>query len=149
MSHCALSPHQASRWPKPPMLRGPWERESERERETDCHLPKVQREGSECITSPPLCSVFSVDVGKSSLSTMLYGLNKEFHLYLTSADYRCCYLVLVMFSGEQNLSCTIDYLSVLAPIHASVIRNNNKKQHLHISVIWLHDKNKENSNFKY
>lgn len=61
--------------------------ERERERETDCHPPKVQREGSECITSPPLSSVFSVDVGKSSLSTMLYRLNKEFHLYLTSAYY--------------------------------------------------------------
>lgn len=63
-------------------------------------------------------SVFSIDVGKSSLSTMLYGLNKEFHLYLTLAYYRCCYLVLVMFSGEQNLSCSIDFLSVFAPIHA-------------------------------
>lgn len=127
MSHCALSPHQASRWPKPPMLRGPWERE----KKTDCHPPKVQREGSECITSPPLSSVFSIDVGKSSLLTMLYRLNKEFHLYLTSADYRCCYLVLVMFSGEQNLSCSIDFLSVLAQIHMSVIRNNNKKRQLH------------------
>lgn len=104
----------------------------ERKRKTDSHPPKVQREGRECITSPPLSSVFSIDDGKSSLSTMLYGLNKEFHLYLTSAYYRCCYLVLVMFSGEQNLNCSIDFLSVLAPIHASVIRSNkNKKTFAH------------------
>lgn len=130
MSRCALSPYQASRWPRSLMLCWPWERE----RATDNHLPEVQREGTKCITFSTYLHCFLSLCWKEQLVNII-GVKQRIPISQLSS-----LLMLLSCAGESKFELQY-WVSAQFSSHPPV---SNQKQSMCTSV-WMTTGQKKNT----